>query len=608
MDWQSELTGSAMWFVQTLTWVTAAFAVAFFLLTRHTDTGRKFWHITKQCLTNTSIIKTVLMVVVLIAFVLIEVRISVLNTFFYNGLYTSLQEMKPDAFWFFALINASLVGIKVIQEIIDVLIGQVFEIRWLEKLNAVLLNRWLDNQNYYRLSRPDNAKPDNIDQRIEQDATAFITDTLEMVRGVLNAILSSIEFTIILWGLSGVLVLAGIEIPKGVVFLVYGFIITATVISVWIGRPLIRLNFEKEHRHGDYRYALVRVRDHAESIAFYQGERQEKRSLTAYFRAIIDNRWAIIKRSLGLGGFNTGVTQFAMLLPIMLQAPRFFAGQIKLGDVHQTVQSFNRLMRALSFFRLFYEDFTLYQARVNRLHGFLNSLDNIDKKADKADSDTHQTRDETLAQSADVRLALQQFGLMSGGGQLLFCPVDMVLRRGDRLLIQGESGVGKTSLLRAMAGIYPLPTVGAMYLDVQQKLHFTPQKTYVPQGSLRDVVTYPAMVVDDESIAKWLSVVGLKQLAKRLDDIEDWQAYLSPGQAQRIGFARILLARPDVIFLDEATSALDEANEKLMYTLLATYLPDSVVVSIGHRSSLHEFHHKTIQVTRAVHSNAHDGL
>ncbi len=598
MDWQSELSGSAIWFVQTLAWVSAAFAVAFFVLTRYTTTGQKFWHITKPCLTNTSIKKTVLMVVVLIAFVLIEVRISVLNTFFYNGLYTSLQEMKPDAFWFFALINASLVGIKVIQEIVDILIGQVFEIRWLEKLNAVLLNKWLDNQNYYRLTRPDNAKPDNIDQRIEQDATAFITDTLEMVRGVLNAILSSIEFTIILWGLSGVLVLAGIEIPKGVVFLVYGFIITATVISVWIGRPLIRLNFEKEHRHGDYRYALVRVRDHAESIAFYQGERQEKRSLTAYFRAIIDNRWAIIKRSLGLGGFNTGVTQFAMLLPIMLQAPRFFAGQIKLGDVHQTVQSFNRLMRALSFFRLFYEEFTLYQARVNRLHGFLHSLDNIDKKADKADSDIHQTRDDTLAQSTDTRLALQQFGLISGGGQLLFCPVDMVLRRGDRLLIQGESGVGKTSLLRAMAGIYPLPTVGAMYLDVQQKLHFTPQKTYVPQGSLRDVVTYPAMTADDATIAHWLSVVGLKKLAKRLDDIEDWQAYLSPGQVQRISFVRILLACPDVIFLDEATSALDEANEKLMYTLLATHLPDSIVVSIGHRTSLLEFHNKTVQITR----------
>lgn len=604
MDWQSEVNGSLIWFVQTLIWVVAVFGLLGWLLIKYTQTGQKFWAISRPCLTHASTAKTVLMVVVLIAFVLIEVRISVLNTFFYNGLYTSLQDMQIEAFWFFALINASLVGIKVIQEIVDILIGQVFEIRCLEKLNAVLLNKWLDNQNYYRLTRPDNAKPDNIDQRIEQDATAFITDTLEMVRGVLNAVLSSIEFTIVLWGLSGVLVLVGLEIPKGAVFLVYAFIILATAISVWIGRPLIRLNFEKEHRHGDYRYALVRVRDHAESIAFYQGERQEKRSLTAYFRAIIDNRWAIIKRSLGLGGFNTGVTQFAMLLPIMLQAPRFFAGQIKLGDVHQTVQSFNRLMRALSFFRLFYEEFTLYQARVNRLYGFLSSLDkltsavpNLDKRTD---NDTAKADTPTPLQ-AD-KLALQAFGLMTTDGALLFNPINVVLRRGDRLLIQGESGVGKTSLLRAMAGIYPLPTVGAMYLDVQQKLHFTPQKTYVPQGSLRDVVTYPAitsaMAADDATIAHWLSVVGLKKLAKRLDDIEDWQAYLSPGQIQRIGFVRILLACPDVIFLDEATSALDEANEKLMYTLLATHLPDGIVVSIGHRTSLLEFHNKTVQITR----------
>ncbi len=598
MDWQSELNGSAIWFVQTLAWVSVSFGIVLFLLTNYTQTGRKFWAITRPCLTNTSTIKTVLMVVVLIAFVLIEVRISVLNTFFYNGLYTSLQEQKIDAFWFFALINAALMGVKVIQEIVDILVGQIFEIKWLEKLNAVLLDKWLDNQNYYRLNQ--HSGLDNIDQRIEQDATAFISDTLEMVRGVLNAILSSIEFTIVLWGLSGVLVLAGIEIPKGAVFLVYAFIITATAVSVWIGRPLIRLNFDKEHRHGDYRYALVRVRDHAESIAFYQGEKHEKLSLSHYFRAIIDNRWRIIKRSLGLNGFNTGVTQFAMLLPIMLQAPRFFAGQIKFGDVHQTVQAFNRLMRALSFFRLFYEEFTLYQARVNRLHGFLHSLDTLGNNKDSKIDDKIDNKKavNTPSPSQADKLVLQEFSLMAVDGKLLFNPVNVVLHRGDHLLIQGESGVGKTSLLRAMAGIYPLPTVGAMHLDTQQKLHFTPQKTYVPQGSLRDVVSYPAMMADDKTIAHWLDVVGLKKLAKRLDDIEDWQAYLSPGQIQRIGFVRILLACPEVIFLDEATSALDEANEKLMYTLLATHLPDSIVVSIGHRTSLLEFHNKTVQIVR----------
>lgn len=589
MDWQSELSGSAVWLGQTLVWVCVVFAVVFFGLVRWTDTGRKFWAISKPCLADTSLIKVVLMVVALIAFVLIEVRISVLNTFFYNGLYTSLQEMQPSAFWFFALINAALVGVKIIQEIIDILVGQVFEIRWLEKLNAVLLDRWLDNQNYYRISHNDDV-PDNIDQRIEQDATAFITDTLEMVRGVLNAILSSIEFTLILWGLSGVLVIAGIEIPKAAVFLVYIFILLATAIAVWIGKPLIRLNFEKEHRHGDYRYALVRVRDHAESIAFYRGEGRERINLTAYFNAIISNRWAIIKRSLGLEGFNTGVTQFAMLLPIMIQAPRFFAGQIKLGDVHQTVQSFNRLMRALSFFRLFYEQFTLYQARVNRLYGFLNSLAQIDMVNQAT------TLADEPPQTQKHELVLQQFGLTTVSGGVLFAPIDLHLQAGDRLLIQGASGVGKTSLLRAMAGIYPLPTVGSMVLTTAVKTWFVPQRGYVPQGSLKQVICYPNIDAKDEEICRWLEVFGLGSLSDKLDEVSAWQTKLTPGQVQRIGIIRVLLVRPDVVFLDEATSALDEINEQLAYELMIRHLPCAVIVSVGHRSSLVAYHNKTLHI------------
>lgn len=576
--------------MQTLLWVTAFLALALFLIGRFTQTGQKFWAIARPCLSQASRVKTALLIVALIAFVLIEVRISVLNTFFYNGLYTSLQEMQASAFWFFALINAALMAVKVVQEIVDILLGQVFEIRWLEKLNNVLLNRWMQNQNYYRIA----SNVDNVDQRIEQDATAFISDTLEMARGVLNAILSAIEFTIVLWGLAGVLAIFGVEIPKGAVFLVYLFIIAATVASVWIGKPLIALNFEKEHRHGDYRYALVRVRDHAESIAFYKGEGQEKTRLGAHFRAIIDNRWAIVKRSLGLNGFNTGVTQFAMLLPIMIQAPRFFAGQIKFGDVHQTVQVFNRLMRALSFFRLFYEDFTLYQARINRLHGFLYSLDRLDETYAKGgDTDKKEAR---LEQSHVI--ALRDFSLVGKGDRLLFAPIDARLQAGDRLLIQGESGIGKTSLLRAMAGIYPLATVGDMQVDWQKKLHFCPQKTYLPQGSLRQVVLYPHQEASDEEIVYWLSKLGLKKLTRRLDDAENWQAYLSPGQAQRIGFARIFLARPDVIFLDESTAALDEDNERLMYELIIEHLPRAVVISIGHRSTLRAFHNKTLRIVR----------
>lgn len=374
MDWQAELITAVFWLFKAFFWVALGLFVSTVML-KQTRFGQKFWLITIPCLQQSNLLKVLMMIGLLIFFVLLEVKISVLNTKFYNQLYSSLQDMKADVFWFFAGLNAALVIFRVIQEIVDKFVGEVFEIRWLEKLNAVMLTGYLDNKNYYRLQYQDGT-PDNIDQRIEQDAREFITTTVEMARGVINAVMSTVEFTIILWGLSGILVLLGIHIPKGVVFFIYIFIIIATLISVWIGKPLIRLNFDKEKLHGDYRYSLIRVQDNAESIAFYDGERQEGRHLAGRFRAIIINRWAIVRQMLGLDGFNTGVTQVAQLLPLMLQAPRFFAGQIKLGDMHQTVQSFNRLMRALSFFRLFYEEFTLYQARLNRLHGFLYRLEN----------------------------------------------------------------------------------------------------------------------------------------------------------------------------------------------------------------------------------------
>ncbi|MBF0785721.1 ABC transporter ATP-binding protein/permease [Muribacter muris] len=580
MNWQTELNNSASWLIIALISVSAGVYLVGRLLGK-TTFGKKFWHITQPCWASSNKPKTLALMLLLLLMILLEVRISVLNTFFYNGLYSSLQKQQADAFWFFALINLMLVIVKIIHAIINYFLQQVFEIRWLERLNAEMLNRWLANKNYY-LVKYEKHLPDNIDQRIEQDATEFVHGTLDAVRGMINALVSTVEFTLILWGLSGILAIFGVEIPKGVVFFIYLFILCATLLSVIIGRPLIKLNFNKEKLQGDYRYSLIRVRDNAESIAFYAGEEKERHHLRQKFAAVIDNRWKIVQKMLGLDGFNTGVTQIAMILPLMLQSQRFFAGQVTLGDMHQTVQSFNRLMRALSFFRLFYDDFTLYQARLNRLYGFFITLDKLDS------TQLH------YPYPCSRGFTLKNFGVKDANGTLLMQNINIELKNGDALLIQGASGTGKTTLLKALAGIYPFETVGIAERPCTEQPLFLPQRPYMPQGTLRDAICYPHINASDTQIRQVMQQCCLEKYLDALDQDLDWQTTLSPGELQRIAFVRILLSKPELIFLDETTSALDEATEAILYRTIKQALPHSILISVGHRCTLQPFHNKRI--------------
>lgn len=311
--WQTELYSTPLWLLQTLLIVSAASAVILFL-TRKTRCGREFAYILRLCLTPKSAVKVLLLITAMVTLMLTEVRLNVLSTFMSKGLYDSMQEMRRHA-------------------------------------------------------------PDNIDQRIQQDAQEFIASTIEFVRGMVNSVVTSLEFAVVLWGLAGILTVFGFDIPHGIVWFVYIFVILATFIAMWIGNPLIRYNYENEKLNGDYRYSLIRVRDHAESVAFYNGEQHEHGRLSDRFKAIIRNRWRIARQSVCLSGFNDMFTNGIKLFPIILQAPRLFAGQIKIGDIQQTVQAFARLQNALSFFRMFYNKFTAYRARLERLYGFLLSTE-----------------------------------------------------------------------------------------------------------------------------------------------------------------------------------------------------------------------------------------
>ncbi|ETA84172.1 ABC transporter ATP-binding protein/permease [Eikenella corrodens] len=581
-QWKIELLDSPLWLVQSFFGVLLFCLIAAFLL-RRTTFGQRFERILRPCLASSNRIRVCLLLAALLLMVLLEVRISVLNSFFYKGLYDSLQDRAAAAFWFFAGINSALMVFKIIHALADELLEQVFMIRWLEKLNAALTQSWLAHKNYYRLHMRRHA-PDNIDQRIQQDAQDFIASTAELVRGLISAIVSTIEFTVILWNLSGVLSVLGLEIPRGMVMFIYLFILFATATSVWIGLPLVKLNFQNEHFNGNYRYALVRVRDHAESIAFYNGEAAEGRNLRRHFAHIIRNRWQIVFRSLGLNGFNTGITQISNLLPLMLQAPRFFAGQVKIGDMHQTVQAFNRLQRALSFFRNSYKDFTAYQARLERLDGFFQSMQD------------HLPYRQPQHEAENCILQADKLTLHRNNGNILLSDVSFRAQSGDSLLIRGPSGCGKTSLLRALAGLWPFGSSGHIIGPAREHILFVPQRPYTPQGSLRRAICYPNIRPDEHQLAAALEACRLGYLKELLDTEDDWQHKLSPGELQRIAFVRILITRPRLVLLDEATAALDEDTEAALYRLIRQELPDSIIVSIGHRSTLNAFHNQIICV------------
>lgn len=574
--WQIELYNTPLWLLQTLGGVMIALAVILFFSNK-TRFGREFKYISALCLTRKSSVKIFIVVGLMVVLLLTEIRLNVLSTFMSNGLYSSMQDMNIRAFWQFAAMNAGVVLLRTFNGVINDFLDQSFAIKWSERLNSVLTARWLEHKNYYRLHMQRRA-PDNIDQRIQQDAQDFIKSTIEFVRGMLNSVVSSLEFALVLWGLAGILTVFGIDIPRGIVWFVFIFVILATFIAMWIGKPLIRFNYENEKLNGDYRYSLVRIRDHAESIAFYNGELLESRQLSRSFADIVRNRWRIARQSIGLSGFNDMFSNGIQLLPIILQAPRLFAGQIKIGDIQQTVQAFARLQRALSFFRLFYEQFAAYRARLERLYGFLSETEQSDNAP----------QPEFREISDGIRL--QNVSLWLSNGNALLSNVSANVRTGESLLITGASGCGKTSLLRVMAGLWPFGGAGIIERPEHSRILFIPQRIYTPQGTLREAVCYPGITPPQAEIETAMRRCKIGYLIEKLDETDDWQHKLSPGELQRIAFCRVLLSQAEAVLFDEATSALDEAAEAALYLAVRETLPNTAIISIGHRSTLRQFH------------------
>jgi putative ATP-binding cassette transporter len=585
VDWSTEWFTSIVWILGVTVVAALGCWLIGRLLTRSTVWGRQFARLAVPYFSprgpeGWQPLLTALLLLLLTIFL---VRLNVLLSYSNNGLLTALQQLDTSAFGRYLGIFGVLATIYVVITLVEYYVQQRLVIRWWSWLTKHIVDDWLGDAAYHR-GRFTRSPVDNPDQRIQEDIATFPATTVTLAAGAVSSLVSLVSFTIILWQLSGPLALLGVEIPRAMTFVAYVFVIVATVIAFRIGRPLIRLNFLNELFRASFRYALVRLRDSSEGVAFHRGEPVERTTLSTRFASVIGNAWAIVFRTLKFTGFNLAVSQASVVVPYVIQAPRYFSGAITLGDLTQTATAFGQVSDSLSFFRNAYDNFASYRAVLIRLNGLLD-----------ADADARALPSVTLEQSDDLEVRDLTVRLPDGG--ILIDDLDLHLTAGDSLFVTGASGTGKTTLLRSLADLWPYAE-GTVRRPIGDDALFLSQQPYMPLGTLRTALAYPGpgSGVNDERAIAVLRKVHLLHLADRLEEETDWTRRLSPGEQQRLGFARVLLVRPRVVFLDEATSALDEGLEHTLYTLLREELSETVIVSVGHRSTLNRFHAERLEL------------
>ncbi len=520
------------------------------------------------------------------------VYINVLLNQWNNAFYNALQDKDYAVFWSQLVRFTWLAALFIVAAVYQIYLNQMLQIRWRRWLTERYLGAWLADGAYYRMQLTA-SETDNPDQRIAEDLRLFVGATLTLGIGGMRAVVTLVAFLGILWGLSGSITIpvgAGWTIPGYMVWAALLYAIVGTWLTNLIGRPLVRLNFDQQRYEADFRFGLVRFRENAEGVALYRGEADELRSFRDRFGEVVGNWWAIMRQQKRLTWFTAGYGQAAIIFPFVVAAPRYFRGEMPLGGLMQVASAFGQVQDSLSFIISAYTDIAQWRSVVQRLVGFERTLARM--RADAARDGVRRTP------GAGEALALDRVDLKLPGGGPLLEAATLDFRPGDSALISGPSGVGKSTLFRAIAGIWPFGT-GAISLPRDGRVLFLPQKPYLPIGTLREVVSYPTPPggIDDAALREALEAVGLPALAGRLGEPAHWALALSPGEQQRIAFARALVQKPAWLFLDEATSALDEASEVRLYTLLRERLPGVTLVSVGHRSTLRPFHARNLVVT-----------
>lgn len=544
----------------------------------------------------------------LLAIVLLNLAVVYMAVQFndWNGVfYDALQNKNEKVFWEQLVRFSYLAFGSIIIAVYKFYLTQLLEIRWRKWMTAHYLTRWLTNQTFYKLEllRFSNANnptsnPDNPDQRISEDVNQFTTSTVSLCMGLLNAVVTLVSFVGILWGLSGALTfpLGGstYSIPGYMVWVAIAYCLVGSVLTHYIGRSQIKLNFFQQKYEADFRHHMVRVREYSESIALDKGEPVERNHLGNRFSTVLTNYVALVKAQKNLIWFTSFFGQAAIIFPFVVAAPRFFTGAIALGQLMQIASAFGKVQESLSWFVDSYSGLASWRATTDRLTSFDESM-----TASEALMATSSSEASLLNTALPDTLKAQDLTLQLPNGQTLLEHANLTAQAGDAILLSGPSGSGKSTLFRAFAGIWPF-SKGQVHLPPQAM--FIPQRPYFPNGSLRDALAYPesAASYTDTMLQDALTQALLPQLTHRLNDEDAWGQILSGGEQQRLAIARVMLKKPQWIFADEATSALDVEAENTLYKrlLAGVNIAKGAIISIAHRPSVAAFHNKIWQLER----------
>jgi putative ATP-binding cassette transporter len=537
------------------------------------------------------------MVVFLVLINQAQVAITVRLNFFNRDFFNAIQEKNGPEFWRMLLwIFMPWAFVYVASAVIEYVVSSYLVIRWRRWLTRFYISHWLENHTHYRMSLT-GGMTDNPDQRIAEDVARFIDGGGEggaFGYGVYNysimlisTLSSLVSFAILLWSLSANFTLPGTNfaVPGLLFWVALLYAATGTGITHLIGRPLTRIMFQRQRVEADFRFSLARLREYSEQVALLNGEAAEQVHLRGKFGAVIANYLDMINRRKKLVAFTGFYGQISPIIPYVFSAPFYFAGKIALGTMTQTAQAFGQVEGALTFFISNYTSLSGFRAVLDRLTSFDAAIE-----AAQAEKGLKVFPDAPAPALHGANIALPD-------GTILLRGIDFAPRAGHNLLVTGPSGSGKSTLFRALVGVWPFGS-GDVAIPAEGRVMLLPQKPYVPMGTMREAVSYPAGAEfhSDEAIVAALTDAHLPHLVEKLNETANWPQTLSGGELQRMAIARALLAKPDWLLLDEATSALDEETEADIYAMLADRLPTTTLVSIGHSNTLAAFHSERAQV------------